>query len=169
MKTLNLQFEKPGMKFSDLDTPYQYHFIKEFVLTGIAFFTSALFIMIFMKKWQYILVAFLSAISYSLYILWQIYKSLTNMVLVVDAKCIDLERKENKLLGSPSKDATTSKTCTLILENEDGLKFKQPVAFSSPYKTGDTIRIYTDKGSISQLNQNTYTVINPIFMHVLKS
>ena len=106
MKIANFTFEKPEMKFSDLDTPYQYHFIKEFALTGAAFVAATLFIIIFMTQWLYILVALLAAAGYSLYILWQIYKSLTNKVLVVDAKCIDLERKENKLLGPLSKDAT---------------------------------------------------------------
>ncbi len=168
MNIFRFKLEKPELSFSDLDTPYKNHFIKEFVYTGIGFLAATVFF-IFIKKWLYILFALLLAAGYSLYVLWQIYKSLSNRVLVVDAKCIDLERKENKLFGSLSKDSTTSKTCTLILENEEGLKFKQPVAFSSSYKTGDTVRVYADEGSISQLNQNTYTIINPIYMHVLKS
>lgn len=164
----SFKLKKPELSFSDLDTPYQYHFIKEFVLTAIGFVISTVFF-IFIKQWLYIFFAFAIASGYAIYVLWQIYKSLSNHVLVIDAKCIDLERKENKLFGTLSKDATTSKTCTLLLENEEGLKFTQPVAFSSNYKTGDIVRIYCDEGSISQLNQNTYTVINPIFMHVLKS
>ena len=168
MKIFNYSFEKPELSFSDLDAPYQSHFIKEFVLTGLGFI-AATFVFVMLKEWFYIFIAFLIACGYAVYILWQIYKSLTNRVLVIDAKCIDLERKENKLLGSFSKDMTTSKTCTLLLENEEGIKFKQPVAFSSSYKTGDIVRIYSDEGSISQLNQNTYTVLNPIFMHVLRS
>ena len=168
MNIKSFKLKKTELSFSDLDTPYQYHFIKELIFTGIGFLVAAIFF-IFIKEWLYILFAFLVAAGYALYILWQIYKSLSNRVLVVDAKCVDLERKENKLFGALSKDATTSKTCTLILQNEEGLKFTQPVAFSSSYKTGDTVRIYADEGSINQLNQNTYTVINPIFMHVLKS
>ena len=168
MKIISFKFEKPELSFSDLDTPYQFHFIKELAFTGIGFLVTAGFLIV-IKEWLYILFALLIAAGYALYVLWQIYKSLTNHVLVVDAKCIDLERKENKLFGALSKDSTTSKTCTLLLENEEGLKFTQPVAFSSNYKTGDTVRIYADEGSISQLNQNTYTIINPIFMHVLKS
>ena len=168
MDISKFKFKKPELSFSDLDTPYQYHFIKELALTAVGLVVSVIFFAL-IKEWICILFAFLATIGYSLYVLWQVYKSLSNRVLVVDAKCIDLERKENKLLGSFSKDSTTSKTCNLILENDQGLKFTQPVAFSSSYKTGDTIRIYADEGSISQLNQNTYTVINPIFMHVLKS
>ena len=168
MNINSFKLKKPELSFSDLDTPYQYHFIKELIFTGIGFLVAAIFF-ILIKEWLYILFAFLVAVGYALYVLWQIYKSLSNRVLVVDAKCVDLERKENKLFGALSKDATTSKTCTLILENDDGIKFTQPVAFSSSYKTGDTVRIYADEGSISQLNQNTYTIINPIYMHVLKS
>ena len=168
MNIKSFKLKKPELSFSDLDTPYQYHSIKELIFTSIGFLVAAIFF-ILIKEWLYILFAFLVAAGYALYVLWQIYKSLSNRVLVVDAKCVDLERKENKLFGALSKDATTSKTCTLILENDDGIKFTQPVAFSSSYKTGDTVRIYADEGSISQLNQNTYTIINPIYMHVLKS
>ncbi|WP_026658239.1 hypothetical protein [Butyrivibrio sp. AC2005] len=160
--------KRPKLSFSDLDTPYQYHFIKELAFTAVGFIVCTVFF-VFIRQWLYILFAFLIAAGYALYVIWQIYKSLSNQVLVVDAKCMDLERKENKLFGALSKEATTSKTCTLLLENEEGLKFTQPVAFSSSYKTGDIVRIYADDGSISQLNQNTYTIINPIFMHVLKS
>lgn len=168
MNIERFKLKKTELSFSDLDTTYQYHFIKELAFTGIGFLVATIFFII-IKEWFYILFALLVAIGYTLYFLWQIYKSLSNRVLVVDAKCIDLERKENKLFGALSKDATTSKTCTLILENDDGLKFTQPVAFSSSYKTGDTVRIYADEGSISQLNKNTYTIINPIYMHILKS
>ena len=168
MNIERFKLKKTELSFSDLDTPYQYHFIKELAFTGIGFLVATIFFII-IKEWFYILFSLLVAIGYTLYVLWQIYKSLSNRVLVVDAKCIDLERKENKLCGALSKDATTSKTCTLILENDDELKFTQPVAFSSSYKTGDTVRIYADEGSISQLNQNTYTIINPIYMHILKS
>ncbi|MCR4903335.1 MAG: hypothetical protein K6A23_10805 [Butyrivibrio sp.] len=168
MAMKDYKFEKPKLKFSDLDTPYQYHFIKELIFTFIGFI-AAIAVFILIKEWTYIFFALFIALSYVLYVLWQIYKSLTNKVLVIDAKCIDLERKENKLLGSLSKDATTSKTCTLILQNSEGIKFKQPVAFLSDYKTGDVVRIYADEGSVSQLNQNTYTIINPIFMHIIKS
>lgn len=168
MSIINFKLEKPGLSFSDLDTPYHYHFLKELAFTGAGFLVAAVFFIV-IKEWLYIVFVFLVAAGYALYVLWQIYKSLSNHVLVVDAKCIGLERKENKLFGALSKDSTTSKPCTLILENEEGLKFTQPVAFSSSYKTGDTVRIYADEGSISQLNQNTYTIINPIYMHVLKS
>ncbi len=168
MQLEDLLPKKPELSFSDLDTTYQNHFIKEFVFTGLGFIVATI-ISVLIKKWCYILIALSIAFGYALYLLWQIYKSLSNKVLVIDAKCVDLERKENKLLGSASKEITTSKTCTLLLENDDGMKIKQSVAFSSSYKTGDTVRIYADEGSISQLNQNTYTVINPIFMHVLKS
>ncbi len=168
MDISKFKLRKTELSFTDLDTPYQYHFIKELLFTVLGFLITAI-IFIIIKEWLYILFSLLLAFGYSLYVIWQIYKSLSNQVLVVDAKCIDLERKESKLFGTLSKDATTSKTCTLLLQNEDGLKFTQPVAFSSNYKTGDIVRIYADEGSISQLNQNTYTIINPIFMHILKS
>ncbi len=168
MQLGNFKPQKPSLSFSDLDSAYQNHFIRELLLTFAGFILGIIFA-VFMKKWLYILIVFLAAFSYALYVVWQIYKSLCNKILVIDAKCIDLVRKETKLLGAASKDMSTSKTCTLILENEDGTKLKQSVAFSSDYKTGDTVRIYADEGTISQLNQNTFTVINPIFMHVLKT
>ncbi len=119
MQIGSFKLEKPELKFSDLDVTYQNHFIKEFILTGLGFIGSIIFC-ILIRKWTYILICLAIAAGYTVYVLWQIYKSLANKVLVIDAKCIDIERKENKVLGSMSKEVTTSKTCTLILENEDG-------------------------------------------------
>ena len=96
MNISNFKFKKPELSFSDLDTPYQYHFIKELALTAVGLVVSVIFFVL-IKEWICILFAFLAAIGYSLYVLWQVYKSLSNRVLVVDAKCIDLERKENKV------------------------------------------------------------------------
>ncbi len=168
MKIFKFEMPDPELKFSDLDQPYQFHFIKEFILAGVGLILGII-LCIIIQKFIYIPIIIAIALGYCIYVCFQIYKSLMNQVLVIDAKCIDLERKETRLLGSFSKDATTSKTCTLILENESGLKFRQAVAYSSSYKTGDVVRIYANEGSISQLNQNTYTVVNPIFMHTLRT
>ncbi len=156
-------FEKPQMKFGDLDVLYQNHFIKESILALILYIFSFI-CCIFMKQHFYILGITALLLGYGLYLAFQIYKSLTNHVIVIDAKCIDINRQETSILGF--KDIG-SKTCKNILENEEGLKFTQEVPFASTYKVGDTVRIYSDENAVSQINQNTYTVINPIYMHVL--
>lgn len=160
-----LRLNKPKLRFSDLDAPYQNHFIKEYALAGVIF-VSATIICILIKAYLYILFCFLIFMGYALYLYWQIYLSLTNKILVIDCKCTDIEKKEHSLFSS--KDFV-SKTCTISLEDNKGHKFTQPIPFSSEYKIGDTVRIYANERSISQINKNTYTVINPIFMHCLAS
>lgn len=158
-----IKLKKKEISFSDLDVPYQNHFIKEFVLTGIALIIAIVFC-ILIKKYTYILGCLLIALGYAAYVYSIIYRSLTGDVLVLDLKCTDLERKENALLG---KKEWGSKTCKITLSSDEGLNFVQQVGFASEYKVGDIVRIYTQQNAISQLNRNTYTVLNPIFMHIL--
>ncbi|MCF0125154.1 MAG: hypothetical protein HUJ68_05260 [Clostridia bacterium] len=156
-------FKKPEMSFNELDSVYQNHFIKEFVLTGILSLGSII-LCIFIKRYLYILGCLLITTGYAFYLLYQIYKSLTGKILVLDLCCVDIKRQEKSLLGN--KEAG-SKTCSMVLKSENDLTFVQSVAFSSSYKTGDIVRIYAEDGSITQMNSNTYSVLNPVFMHVL--
>ena len=165
MKIGKFDTKNTELRFSELDQAYQNHFIKEYALAG-AIFVGALLICIAIKQYIYVLGCVAIMLGYCVYLYIQIYKSLANKVLVLDLKCIDINKKESSLLGL--KDMS-SKTCTITLENEKGLKFTQPVPYANNFKTGDTIRIYANEGTISQLNQNTYTVVNPIFIHVLAS
>lgn len=160
-----LKIKKPGKKFSELDIQYQNHFIKEYIATGAAFTLSVIFVILIQKYW-YILGCFGIALSYSVYVYSLIYRSLTGKITYLDLVCTDLSRKENSIFGIKDLGA---KTCTIMLKSEDGDNFTQSVAFSSSYKTGNIVRIYALEGSISQINQNTYTVINPVFMHILSS
>lgn len=163
MKIGKFELKKPELSFSDLDGPYQNHFIKEYVLLSLGFIIAVVFC-ILVKQYWYILGCIGLGGGYAIYLYSIIYKSLTGKVSILDLKCTDLVRKETSLFGM--KDAG-SKTCTLLLQSEEGLTFTQSVAFASTYKTGNIVRIYASEGSISQINRNTYTVINPIFMHVL--
>lgn len=154
---------KTELKFKDLDTAYQNHFIKEYVLAG-CLFVIAVIICIAIKQYLYILGCLLILAAYCLYLYSQIYKSLTDKVLVIEGECIDINKKENSFLGS--KDVA-AKTAKITVKCANGTLLTQDVPYASDYKTGVTVRIYANEGTISQINQNTYTVINPIFMHIL--
>lgn len=160
-----LTFEKPEISFKELDIPYQNHFIKEYILAA-GLFIIAVILCVLIKEYLYILGCFIGLAAYGLYLYWQIYKSLTNKVVVIDGKCTDVQKKENGLLKSTM---FSSKTAKITIKTENGILITQDVPYSSAYKTGETVRIYANEGTLNQLNANTYTVINPIFMHVLAS
>lgn len=151
------------LTFKELDMAYQNHFIKEYAL-AFALFIASLIICILIKQYLYILGCLLILAGYCLYLYSQIYKSLTNRVLVIDGECIDMTKKENFILGS--KDMA-SKTAKISIRTQNGILLTQDVPYASNYKSGVKVRIYANENTLSQINQNTYTVINPIFMHIL--
>lgn len=157
------KLKNTDIKFKDLDVAYQNHFIKEYVLAG-CLFILAIIVCILINQYIYILGCVAILAGYSVYLYYQIYKSLTDQVLVIDGECVDIIKKENSFFGSKDVAAKTAKI-TIKCENE--ILITQDVPYSSNYKTGVTVRIYANEGTVSQLNQNTYTVINPIFMHIL--
>ena len=169
MKKSNIiKFPKTDTKFSDLEMSYQGHFIKEYILAVVAFIAALLFC-IFSKRYIDIIFCVVAVTLYSLYLWSQIRDSLVGKITAIDLTVIDIERKETKLLGSFSKDMTTSRTCNIKFEDNNKLRYVMSVPFSSAYKTGDIVRIYMNNGSASQLNQNTYTILNPVYMHIISS
>ena len=162
---IKLKFKKPDMSFLELDSAYQNHFYKQFALTG-GLFLLSIIISLLIRKYLYILGCLFIAACYCLYLYYQIYKSLTGNVFVMELTCVEVNKQEKTFFGN--KDIG-SKTCSMILRSENDINFVQPVAYSSTYKPGDIIRIYAEDGSITQMNSNTYSILNPIFMHVLAS
>lgn len=158
-----IKFEKPQLSFSDLDAKYQNHFFKQFALTITLGISLSIFLAL-LKQYEGLIGCILICLAYCAYTAYQIYRSLTNHVIILDAECINVEKKETNLLGLKG-----ARTCNITLKTTNDQKITQTVPYLAVYKTGDTIRIYANEGSISQLNNNTYTVINPIFMHVLSS
>ncbi len=154
---------KKVITFKELDVAYQNHFIKEYALAGILFIGS-LVICILIKQYLYIIGCLLILAGYCIYLYSQIYRSLTNRILVIDGECIDMTKKENFILGS--KDMA-SKTAKITIKTDNGILITQDVPYASNYKTGSKVRIYANENTLSQINQNTYTVINPVFMHIL--
>ena len=154
---------KKVITFKELDVAYQNHFIKEYALAGVLFIGS-LVICILIKQYLYIIGCLLIFAGYCLYLYSQIYKSLTDKILVIEGECIDMTKKENFILGS--KDMA-SKTAKITIKTQNGILITQDVPYASNYKTGSMVRIYANENTLSQINQNTYTVINPVFMHVL--
>ena len=157
--------KKPVMKFAQLDSEYQNHFYRMYFGVAICFLFS-IPICILIKKYLYIILCLLIALAFCAYFYYQIYLSITDQIYVFDMECSDIVRKEKSLFGS--KDMG-SKTCSMTLKTKDGLNFVQSVAYASPYKVGDTVRIYAERNSLTQLNSNTFSILNPIFMHVLAS
>ena len=157
--------KKPVIKFSQLDSEYQNHFYRMYALV-ILFFVLSVPACILIKKYWYIVGCLIIAIAFGIYFYYQIYLSVTDQVYIFDLECTDIVRQEKSFLGS--KDAG-SKTCSMTLQTKDGKNFVQSVAFASPYKIGDTVRIYAEKNAVTQLNSNTFSILNPIFMHVLAS
>lgn len=163
MNIYNHTLKKPEIEFTDLDQAYQIHFIKEYIIAFILFALSII-VCILIKEYWYIAFCVLIMAAYCIYLFLQIYRSLTNRVLVIDGVCIDVSRKESTLFNS--KDFA-SRTCKITIRTDDNMLISMPVPYSSDYKTGVTVRIYANDGTINQLNLNTYTVINPIYMHIL--
>jgi len=153
------------LTFKELDVAYQNHFIKEYALAGVLFIAS-LITCILIKHYFYILGCILIFAGYCLYLYLQIYRSLTDRILVIEGECIDMTKKENFILGN--KDMA-SKTAKITLKTKDGILITQYVPYASNYKTGSLVRIYANENTLSQINQNTYTVINPVFMHILSN
>lgn len=156
-----IKLEKPEINFSDLNSKYQSYFYKQFGLTGaLCIFGIVLFTLL--GQYKYIFICLALTLAYSLYLLNLIYKSLTNHIVVLDAECINISKKEANVFGVKG-----ARTCEIVLQTKSNLKINQSVPYLVPYKVGDTLRIYCHEGSISQINNNTYTIINPVFMHVL--
>lgn len=152
------------IKFRDLDIEYQNHFIKNYVIAALfAFF----FIVFSLLSHRYIYIIFIlsATLLFSLYQSWLIYKSLTDQVYVYDLTCVDIERKNITLLSV--KDIYN--TCHLTLKSDNDMNVVQPVPYSSSFNIGDIIRIYAEKDSLSKINNNTYTILNPIFIYTLQS
>lgn len=150
------------MNFSDLEIEYQNHFIKSFFITALLFFIS-IPICILIKKYWYILGCLFIASIYTLYLLTIIHKSLSDQIYIYDLLCTEVVRKEPTLFGRE----IGLNSCTITLKAASGAKILLPVPYSSPYKVGDTLRIYAEQDSLSCISTNTYTILNPIFMHIL--
>ena len=89
-----------------------------------------------------------------------------------------------KIPAKPQKGNSAAKTeikklrvaayCRVSTDNEEqASSYESQIQHYTEYINSkpewEMVRVYADEGSISQLNQNTYTIINPIYMHVLKS
>jgi len=162
--------KKPDASFRDLDTVYQNHFVREFFIALALYVLGIVLCFAFFRRLTNFLILTGVFLVYVVYLLYLIYESLIGKIVAIDAVCVDVKRKELK----PNANTTVidvlglnANSCEIVLKDEEGNMFNQSVPMSSNYTINSTVRIYGHKSSIKQINANTYTVINPVFMHVL--
>ena len=159
------KYKKPEFSFLDLDEPYRFYFVRRFFIAFFLFITAVIF-SIYMKLYIAIAVSAIALLIYYGTLIYNIYLSLSDQILIIDGECIDIDRTEFNILND--KDFSFG-TCRMVLLTKDNLKINQIIPTASRYKKGDTVRIYFKKGNLNQLNNNTFSVINPIFIHTLSS
>lgn len=118
------------------------------------------------KDYRSIIVCALATFFYIAHLLYQGYGCFKGHIVSIDLYVTDVVRKEGKQMG---KVFVSSKTCQVMLSDVNNNLYVQQAAYASAYKKGDIVRIYLRNGSISQINQNTYTILNPVFMRIMLS
>ncbi len=160
-----LQFQKPEVSFFELDTPYKNMFYKKMAIS-FALFVAMAILAINSKVYMGILFCFIILLGYYASLFYDIYLSVTNQILFLEGKCIEIEKNEYNTGGFINFGFST---CKIILENDNGLKIIQSVPTINKYKEGNVVRIYYKNNTMNIVNNNTITIINPVFMHTLTS
>ena len=160
-----IKFKKAEISMFDFDEPYRFYFYRKYIITFL-FFLLCGGIIIYIKAFYALIFVILGFFGYIAYISYDVYLSLTNQILVMDGECTAIDTAEYNPTGI--RDFGFG-TCKLTITLPDGFKLSQNVPTINKYKEGDIVRIYYKKGSMDQINDNTFRVVNPVFMHKFAS
>lgn len=155
-------FTQKKYTWNDLDPDIKMQSIRKFACSLFLLVLSIILLIYTKNISSFLMVMFLAIIYAGISVHYLLFFYYAKFDLLV-GECVDISRPSSTI----GKKVIMGR-CTMVLKcNESCVEI--PISYSSKYRTGMTIAVYTTQNSIVQRNTDFYKIENPLAMSIVNT